>query len=361
MSCGRIDPAFWQGRRVFVTGHTGFKGGWLVAMLDRLGATVCGYALAPETEPNLFTALAVADHCDHHEGDIRDAAAMTAAVAAFKPEIVLHLAAQALVRRSYRDPLETFQTNVMGTANLLEACRDQPSVKVVVVITTDKVYENKHWNWGYRESDRLGGSDPYSASKAAAEIVVESWRRSFLEGDGIVVATARAGNVIGGGDWSEDRIVPDAVRAFAAGKPLGLRNPDSIRPWQHVTDSLAGYLMLAEACWRDAAFGTAWNFGPDPGQVAPVRRVADLMVAAWEPGQSWENQAIPGAPKEAAILLLDSAQARAQLGWQPSMSLDTVIATTMEWYGCFLAHGPGPQLQALTAATIADALGLVHR
>jgi CDP-glucose 4,6-dehydratase len=249
----------------------------------------------------------------------------------------------------------------MGTANLLDACRGQSSVKVVVVITTDKVYENKHWAWGYRETDRLGGGDPYSASKAAAEIVVESWRTSFLEAEGIAVATARAGNVIGGGDWSEDRIVPDAVRAFAAGRALGVRNPDSIRPWQHVTDSLTGYLLLAEACWRDTSFATAWNFGPDPGQVAPVSRVADLMVAAWEQGSRWENQAVPGAPKEAAILLLDSAQARSRLNWQPCMDLETVIATTMAWYRCFLTHGPGQKLGALTAATIADALGTTHR
>ncbi|WP_066799734.1 CDP-glucose 4,6-dehydratase [Sphingomonas soli] len=333
-----IDRAFWQGRKVFLTGHTGFKGSWLTLMLEMLGARVNGYSLTPPTDPSMFELLGLASAVDHNVGDIRDIWALEAALAAGRPEIVLHLAAQPLVRESYQTPVETFETNVMGTVNLLDACRRVGSVKTIVVITTDKCYENIGTARGYAEGDPMGGHDPYSSSKGCAELAVSAYRDSFLAQAGIGVASARAGNVIGGGDFAEDRLVPDAVRAFASGKPLQIRNPLAIRPWQHVLEPLVGYLMLAERLHGDTGFGGGWNFGPALGDAAPVREVADLFVGHWGEGACWTQD--PGAhPHEAATLMLDCAKANAGLGWNPKLSLDAALALSAEWYRCWLGKG----------------------
>jgi CDP-glucose 4,6-dehydratase len=351
---GRIvDPTFWSGKRVLVTGHTGFKGSWLVAWLADLGAEVAGLALEPDAVPSIFKALELERACQHHIGDIRDAASVDAAITGFSPDIVIHMAAQPLVRRSYREPVDTFATNVMGTAHVLDACRRVGSVRVVVSVTTDKVYANRHWPWGYRETDHLGGHDPYSASKAAAELLTQSWRDSFLADAGIAVATARAGNVIGGGDFCEDRIIPDAVRAFARGERLVVRNPAAVRPWQLVVEPLAGYLLLAESCWSDKSFADAWNFGPDSSQMLNVGEVAEAFCAAWGRGAAWEAPGGPAGPKEAALLMLDPAKARQRLGWHPRFAVGEALAHTAEWYKAMLAGASARELRQMCRATIA--------
>ena len=348
-----VDRDFWSGKRVLVTGHTGFKGSWLVTWLAEMGADIAGLALAPDTAPSLFEALDLSSACAHRLGDIRDGALVRRVVGEFRPEIVFHLAAQPLVRRSYRDPLETFATNVMGTAHVLDACRHGDGVRVVISVTTDKVYDNRHWPWGYRETDSLGANDPYSASKAAAELTTQSWRKSFLAGAGVTVATARAGNVIGGGDFCEDRIIPDAVRAFAQDLPLTVRNPKAVRPWQLVVEPLAGYLLLAESCWGDPAFAEAWNFGPDPAQVVAVGEIVDAFCAAWGRKARWHApEAASGEPKEAELLLLDSAKARHRLGWVPRFDIGHARALTAHWYQAMLAGVPATELRALASATI---------
>lgn len=327
-----LDRDFWAGRRVFVTGHTGFKGSWLLLMLEELGAKVTGFSLAPPTTPAMFDMIGGAERCDHHIGDIRDAAALANAVKTAAPEIVLHLAAQPLVRESYVTPLETYATNVMGTAHLLDACRGVTSVKTIVVITTDKCYENDGRPTGYVESDKLGGYDPYSNSKACAELVTQSYRDSFLREQGVAVASARAGNVIGGGDYADDRLVPDAIRAFMAGRPVEIRNPNAVRPWQHVLEPLRGYLMLAERLHNDReTFGKGWNFGPSATDMAPVQQVLSLLSNHW--GETKGVAAQPGDhPHEAALLTLDSSAAADQLGWTPRLSLDDALKLTAEWY-----------------------------
>ena len=329
------DRTCWQNRSVFITGHTGFKGSWLSLWLARLGAHVSGYALAPETTPSLFALASVRENlATHHEADIRDLATLRAAMQASTPEIVFHLAAQPLVRRSYRDPVETWSTNVMGTVNLLEAVRACPSVKAVVVVTTDKCYENREWLWGYRESDALGGHDPYSASKAGSELVVQSYRRSFLADHGVLVASARAGNVIGGGDFSEDRLIPDAARAVLASNPLLIRNPNATRPWQHVLASLDGYLLLAEKLLAgDAACADAFNFGPDARSNLSVAEVLAQLQQHW-PDFAWQVDATAAAtaPHEAQFLYLDSAKAHRTLGWQSHWDLALSLKKTAEWY-----------------------------
>jgi CDP-glucose 4,6-dehydratase len=324
------DPSVWQGRRVFLTGHTGFKGGWLACWLQHMGAEVTGYALAPEP-CSLGTALDVGRMMPGSTGDLRDGPALSAALRAAAPSMVFHLAAQPLVRRSYADPLETFAVNVMGTANLLQAVRDTPSVRAVLSVTTDKVYENREWAWPYRETDKLGGHDPYSASKAAAELVTASWRRSFLAAQGVAVATARAGNVVGGGDWAADRLVPDCARAFGAGHRVRIRNPRATRPWQHVLDPLCGYLLLAEALLHGPDHAEAWNFGPAPDDVQPVTGVVGLLAAAWGEGASWALDE-DWHPHEAGLLAVDAAQARARLGWRPRLPLARGLAWTADWY-----------------------------
>ncbi|BCX12095.1 MAG: CDP-glucose 4,6-dehydratase [Thermosynechococcus sp.] len=275
-----MNSFFWQGKRVLITGHTGFKGGWLALWLRELGATLCGISLPPATQPCLFELARVGEGMESHFIDIRDVESLARTVRKFAPQIVVHLAAQPLVRASYRDPLLTFATNIMGTAQVLDSLRGLDSVRVAVFVTTDKVYENREWPYPYRETDSLGGHDPYSASKAASELVVASYREAFLREQGIAVATARAGNVIGGGDWSEDRLIPDAIRAWQSGKQLFVRRPEAIRPWQHVLEPLYGYLVLAERLWDQPHLAGAYNFGPDPAEAATVRAVIEYARAA---------------------------------------------------------------------------------
>ncbi|MFI5362309.1 MAG: CDP-glucose 4,6-dehydratase [Elusimicrobiota bacterium] len=323
----------YRGRRVLVTGQTGFKGAWLSLWLHDLGAEVAGYALAPDTNPSLHDQLGLPSLIDSRFGDVRDAAQLARTLRETRPEIVFHLAAQPLVRASYDAPADTFATNVLGAANLLDAVRGAESVRVCVVVTTDKCYANQEDGRAYREDDRLGGRDPYSASKACAELVVASYRDSFFRKDGRVsLSSARAGNVIGGGDWAADRLVPDCMRALEAGRPVAIRNPGSVRPWQHVLDPLSGYLALAARQLAEpAAFAEAWNFGPDPGAALTTSEVADLVVRAWGSGR-WTNASDPSAPHEAALLSLDSSKARGRLGWLPGYGAQEAVSRTVAWY-----------------------------
>ncbi|WP_029005298.1 CDP-glucose 4,6-dehydratase [Azorhizobium doebereinerae] len=341
---------FWRGRRVLVTGHTGFKGAWLCLWLERLGAQVSALALAPDTEPALYDVLKPWTGQSHHEADIRDLAALSAGVAAAEPEIVIHMAAQALVRRSYADPVETFATNVLGTVNLLSAVRGVPGIEAVVVVTTDKVYANDNAGRPFGEDDALGGKDPYSSSKACAELATQCFRDSFFSTVGPKIATARAGNVIGGGDWSADRLVPDFVRALSAGAPVRLRYPDSVRPWQHVLEPLSGYLTLAEVLVsRPDAAPTAINFGPDPDSFASVAQVAEGLGRAFGMTTPW----LPAGgthPPEAKALLLRSDRAAEALGWRPRLSMADTISWTADWYRAYRA---GADMRAVCLEQIA--------
>jgi len=327
-----VTQEFWRGKRVFITGHTGFKGGWLTLWLASMGAKVHGYALAPPTEPNLFTAANLqARLACTTIADIRDAAALYQAMQLAQPDIVLHLASQPLVRYSYVAPVETYAVNVMGTVNLLEAVRQIPSVKVVVNVTTDKCYENREWPWPYRENEAMGGYDPYASSKACSELVSAAYRRSFLQPAGKHLASARAGNVIGGGDWAADRLVPDFLRALDAGQPLAIRSPLATRPWQHVLEPLSGYLLLAEKLFTEGqGFAEAWNFGPEETDVRPVQWIADYLCSHIA-GAAWQCDAAP-QPHEAKTLKLDSSKAKAQLGWRPRCNLQTALGMTMAWH-----------------------------
>ena len=343
VSKGRLpDPAFWRGKRVLITGHTGFKGGWLALWLARMGAEVRGLALAPLTTPNLHTLARIDDLTGPGLGDIRDAVTVARAVGEAAPEIVFHMAAQPLVHEGYRTPEATFATNVVGTANVLGALRGT-GTRAVVAVTTDKVYHNREWAYPYREEDRLGGHDPYSASKAAAELVIDCYRASFLAAEGIALASARAGNVVGGGDWSADRLIPDAVRAWSRGETLEVRRPGATRPWQHVLEPLAGYLVLAEALHGDAAAAGAWNFGPEPGAAATVRTVIDHARAAYGEGEVRFGDGTQW-PHEAGWLALETAKARQQLGIVPRWDLPQTIARTMAWYR---AQADGADARAL--------------
>ncbi len=326
-----VDSTFWCGKRVLLTGHTGFKGSWLALWLQLLGAEVTGIALRPSTVPNLFELASVARGMRSHLCDIRDEAALAAQVRAARPEVVFHLAAQSLVRASYREPLQTFVTNVIGTANVLDALRAPACARVVVVVTTDKVYRNQEHPYPYREDDALGGHDPYSASKAASEFVIASYRDSYLAAQGIGVASARAGNVIGGGDWSEDRLVPDAVRAWVSGQPLLIRNPQAIRPWQHVLEPLAGYLTLAQKLWQQPDLAGAYNFGPQTDEAATVREVVELARAAYGCGEARYGDDLNG-PHEARWLALEIAKVRVALGVSPKWGLTDSVRRTMGWY-----------------------------
>lgn len=335
---------------MLLTGHTGFKGGWLALWLQRLGAEVTGVALTPNTTPNLFDAARVTDGMRSHLCDIRDASAVAQLVQQVQPELVLHLAAQPLVRASYRDPLATFSTNVMGTANLLEALRSLASVRVAVMVTTDKVYRNLEHAYPYREGDALGGHDPYSASKAASEIIIASYRDAFLAQQGVAVASARAGNVIGGGDWSEDRLIPDAVRAWQSGQTLSIRSPHAIRPWQHVLEPLAGYLRLAEKLWEQPVLAGDYNFGPNTHEAATVRYVVNLACSAYGVGAvSYDNSS--ERVHEADRLALETAKSRHVLDIQPQWTLNQAVGRTMAWYG---AQSGGASARDLCETDIAS-------
>jgi CDP-glucose 4,6-dehydratase len=331
-----ISSSFWLEKRVFLTGHTGFKGAWLSLMLDRLNARATGYALTPPTTPSLFELAAVGDHVEDIRGDVTDLSGLREAMAAAAPEIVIHMAAQPLVRAAYADPVLTYATNVMGTVNVLEAARHSPGVRLVLVVTTDKCYENKDWVWGYRETDPLGGRDPYSNSKACAELVCAAYRDSFFAtGSGVKIVSARAGNVIGGGDFAIDRIVPDAVRAFVSRRSLRLRSPDAVRPWQHVLEPLTGYLLLIEAALSGAANGEGgWNFGPGPDSERSVDSLVARFASDWGAGARWTKDC-GDHPHEARLLRLDTSKARETLGWSPLLDFNQTVHWTAQWYRAF--------------------------
>lgn len=331
-----MNRSFWAGKRVFLTGHTGFKGAWLCLLLSQLGAEVFGLALEPESEDGLFVSAAVKDIVHHTIGDIRDLDVVRKAINVARPDIVIHLAAQPLVRRSYQEPVETYATNVMGTVHLLECVRSVSTVRAVVIVTSDKCYENHEWPWSYREADQLGGRDPYSNSKGCAELVTAAYRDSFFHTEASArIATVRAGNVIGGGDWSTDRLVPDAMRAFISKQPLRIRNPSSIRPWQHVLDPLVGYLVLAERLVIEGRrFEGGWNFGPQMDGEVSVGALADALVRQWGEGSRWEKDDSQ-QPHEANYLKLDCSKARNLLGWRPLIDFESALRFTVDWYRAY--------------------------
>ncbi len=348
-SVGMTD--FWRGKRVLVTGHTGFKGSWLCLWLQHLGAELCGYALAPPTTPSLFAVADVERDMRSVVGDIRDFEGLLETMAQWQPQVVLHLAAQPLVGEGYRQPVDTYAVNVMGTVHLLEAARQTKSVRAVVCVTSDKCYENQGWAWGYRESDPMGGSDPYSSSKGCAELVTAAYRRSFFAPEADVgVATARAGNVIGGGDWQAERLVPHLLAALARGEAALLRRPSAVRPWQHVLEPLSGYLALAQCLFEDgAAFGEAWNFGPNTDAVKPVSWLAERLGARWGETNPWQQERIEF--HEASMLALDSAKAQQRLLWQPVLALEEALQWTVNWAK---AYGAGENMRDVTLSQIAE-------
>ncbi len=338
-----IDQAFWQGKRVFLTGHTGFKGSWLSLWLQEMGSIVTGFALEPQTNPSLFEVASVGERMTSIIGDIRDGAALAAAVAQAQPQIILHLAAQPLVRYSYDEPVETFSTNVMGTVHLLEAVRACPSVRSCVVVSSDKCYENREWPWGYRENEAMGGYDPYSASKGCTELVTSSYRNSYFNPahhakHNVGLGSGRAGNVIGGGDWAADRLVPDLLRAFERKEVAIIRNPGAIRPWQHVLEPLSGYLILAQHLYKDGAqFAEGWNFGPVDSDAQPVSWIADHITKCWADGAQFRIESNATAPHEANYLKLDCSKARARLSWTPRWPLARALEEVVGWHREFLA------------------------
>ena len=337
MAIGKVNPDFWKGKRVFITGHTGFKGSWLSLWLQQMGAEVKGFSLEPPTTPSLFEVAKVADHMQSEIGDIRDLTKLSQSIVSFNPDILLHLAAQPLVRYSYREPVETYSTNVMGTVNVLEASRQANNLKTIVVITTDKCYENREWEWGYRENEPMGGYDPYSNSKGCAELVVSAYRRSFFNSnDTAAVASARAGNVVGGGDWAEDRLIPDILRAFEKQQPVIIRNPLSTRPWQHVLEPLSGYLVLAQHLWQEGqTFAEGWNFGPKDDDCRPVQWILDKMVHFWGEGAHYEIDKSQ-QPHEANFLKLDCSKAATRLKWHPQWRLEYTLEKIITWHRAWL-------------------------
>ena len=349
-----MNPGFWRDKRVFLTGHTGFKGSWLSLWLQQLGAELTGFALAPPTQPSLFEQARVADGMRSLLGDIRDLAALQQAMKIAQPDIVIHMAAQPLVRYAYQNPVETYATNVMGTVHLLEAVRHSPGIKAVVNITTDKCYENREWVWGYRENEPMGGFDPYSNSKGCAELVSASYRSSFFNADryaqhGVALATVRAGNVIGGGDWAQDRLIPDILAAFEQGKQVDIRNPHAIRPWQHVLEPLRGYLTLAERLVEHGPdYGEGWNFGPNDEDAKPVGWIVEQMAALWGNQAQWQLDT--GAhPHEAHYLKLDISKARSRLNWHPALRLNEALKLIIDWSR---QRQAGADMRALTLAQI---------
>jgi CDP-glucose 4,6-dehydratase len=345
---------FWKKRKVLLTGHTGFKGSWLTLWLQDLGAEVTGYALPPPTEPSLFGVARVAERMESIVGDVRDLESLERALSDRRPEIVIHMAAQALVRYSYDHPVETFDTNIMGTVNVLEAVRRCGHVRVLVNITSDKCYENQEWVWGYRENERMGGHDPYSSSKGCAELVTEAYRRSYFSSTGnerVAVATARAGNVIGGGDWAMDRLVPDIMKALMENKAPIIRFPHAIRPWQHVLEPLCGYLTLAEKLWEEPQRHCgAWNFGPSDDEARPVSWLAESLTQRWGDGATWKDDQKEN-PHEANYLKLDSSKARMLLRWKPRLDLSESLAWVVAWYRAYLG---GEDMRRVSQLQIAD-------
>jgi len=360
-----MNPLFWSGKRVFLTGHTGFKGSWLALWLQQLGAQVTGYALEAPTKPSLFEIARVGANMQSVYGDVRDQPALLRTLQAAQPEVVIHMAAQSLVRLSYDSPVETYATNVMGTVHLLEAVRQTHGVKAVVNVTTDKCYENKEWGWGYRENEPMGGFDPYSNSKGCSELVSSAYRSSFFNPSqhsqhGVALATARAGNVIGGGDWAKDRLIPDILAAFEAGKQVPIRNPRATRPWQHVLEPLRGYLKLAEQlCTDGPAFAEGWNFGPHGDDAKPVEWIVKQLAQRWGQGASWQVDT-GEHPHEANYLKLDISKAGQRLHWQPALRLDDALCLIVDWAR---ARQAGADMHAVTLAQIAtyQALALASR
>jgi len=330
---GKVNSAFWEGKKVFLTGHTGFKGSWLSLWLQSMGAIVKGYSLAPPTNPSLFTVANVAAKMESQIGDIRDLELLKGSMLGFNPDILIHMAAQPLVRLSYVEPVDTYTTNVIGTVNVLEAARTCPNLKAIVSVTTDKCYENKEWAWGYRENEPMGGHDPYSSSKGCAELVSSAYRNSFFNTeDSAALATARAGNVIGGGDWADDRLIPDILKAFENSKAVVVRNPLSTRPWQHVLEPLSGYLVLAEHLYQfGQEYAEAWNFGPKEEDCKPVNWILDQMVATWGEGAGWELDQ-NNNPHEAGFLKLDCSKAKQKLHWDPRWNLDYTLSLIVNWH-----------------------------
>jgi len=349
-----MNPIFWQGKRVLLTGHTGFKGSWLSLWLQTMGAQVVGYALAPPTNPCLFEVAEVGQGMASIIGDMRDLQGLRAVFADHRPEIVIHMAAQALVRYSYIEPVETYSTNVMGTVNLLEAVRGAGGVKAVLNVTSDKCYENREWVWGYRENDAMGGYDPYSSSKGCAELVTAAYRSSYFNPakyheHGVAMASARAGNVIGGGDWAEDRLIPDIMRAIALGNVVNIRNPHAIRPWQHVLEPLSGYLLLVQKLYEEgSACAEGWNFGPGDEDARPVQWIADRLTKAWGEGAGWIRDG-RGHPHEAHYLKLDCSKANTRLDWRPRWHLDETLSKIVEWQK---QYQQGADMKAVTLVQI---------
>ena len=332
MNIAEVQASFWDGKRVFLTGHTGFKGSWLSIWLQTMGANVKGYALAPATTPSLFTEANVAIGMESEIGDIRNAEQISSSMVSFDPEVLIHMAAQPLVRLSYREPVVTYETNVMGTINVLEAARKCSNLKAIVNVTTDKCYENREWVWGYRETEPMGGHDPYSNSKGCAELVTSAYRLSFFNtSNSAALSSARAGNVIGGGDWSDDRLIPDILKSFERNKPVIIRNPSATRPWQHVLEPLSGYLILAQKLFSEGKmFAEGWNFGPRDEDVKTVEYILDHMVDKWGKGASWKLDSSP-QPHEAQLLKLDISKATNRLKWYPKWSLKTTLDSIIEW------------------------------
>ncbi|NNA16429.1 CDP-glucose 4,6-dehydratase [Pseudomonas lundensis] len=340
-----VNPDFWKGKKVFLTGHTGFKGSWLSLWLQAMGAQVKGYALAPPTTPALYDQANVAVGMISQIGDIRDLQSVTDSMTVFNPDIVIHMAAQPLVRLSYKQPVETYATNVMGSIHVLEAARKCSNLRAIVNVTTDKCYENREWEWGYREDEPMGGHDPYSNSKGCVELLTSAYRKSFFGSEQhVALGSARAGNVIGGGDWAEDRLIPDILTAFESKRPVVIRNPQATRPWQHVLEPLSGYLVLAEHLWEHGhAFAEGWNFGPKDEDARPVDWILNRMVDAWGEGASWQLDQNP-QPHEARHLKLDISKARGRLHWSPTWSLESTLANIVNWHRAWLR---GEDVQAL--------------